>query len=147
MIKEIREQPEAFRKVLSRTRQKIRTIAQEVWKSKHPESYYLVGCGSSFYAGMISAFHYEYTLGLNAVAMPSSEFVWFAPKPTAASPLLVALSRSGRTSETLEATRKAQKIGVPTVTVMSDGNSIMALECNHNVDMGIPTDESVVMSR
>jgi glucosamine--fructose-6-phosphate aminotransferase (isomerizing) len=147
MIKEIREQPEAFREVLSVTRQKIRTIAQEAWKSKHPESYYLVGCGSSFYAAMIPAFHYEYSLGLNAVAIPSSEFVWYAPKPNAASPLLVALSRSGRTSETVEATRKAQKIGVSTVAITSDAKSTMGQECNYSIEMGIPTDESVIMTK
>jgi glucosamine--fructose-6-phosphate aminotransferase (isomerizing) len=147
MIKEIREQSEAFRKVLSATRQKIRAIAQEAWKTKRPESYYLVGCGSSFYAAMIPAFHYEYSLGLNAAAIPSSEFVWFAPRPGAASPLLVALSRSGRTSETVEATRKARKVGVPTVAVTSDAKSTMGQECDYSIDMGIPTDESVIMTK
>jgi len=147
MIKEIREQPEAFRKILTVTRQRIRTIAQVAWKSKHPETHYLIGCGSSFYAAMIPAFHYEYSLGLNAVALPSSEFVWFAPKPNSASSVLVAMSRSGRTSETVEATRKAQKTGVPTVAITSDRESTMGQECDYCVDMGIPTDKSVIMTK
>jgi glucosamine--fructose-6-phosphate aminotransferase (isomerizing) len=147
MIQEIRKQPQAFEKILTDTRQTIRTIASEAWKSKRPNTFYMVGCGSSYYAAMIPAFYSEYYLGLNTVALPSSEFVWYAPKQDADAPILVALSRSGKTSETVEATRKAKKIGIQTVGVTSDPKSTMAQECDYSLDMGIPTDESLIMTK
>ncbi len=147
MLKEIREQPTAFGKILTGTRDRIRTVAQETWKGKRPMTFYLVGCGSSYYAAMIPEFYYEYYLGLNAVALPSSEFVWYAPKPYADAPILIALSRSGKTSETVEATRKANKVGIPTVAVTSDPKSTMAQECDYSLDMGISTDQSLIMTK
>jgi glucosamine--fructose-6-phosphate aminotransferase (isomerizing) len=147
MIKEIHEQPDAFEKVLTDTRQTIRTIALEAWRSKRPNTFYLVGCGSSYYAAMIPGFYCEYYLGLNTVVLPSSEFVWYAPRPQADEPILIALSRSGKTSETVEATRKAKKAGIPTVAVTSDPRGTMAQECDYSLDMGISTDQSVIMTK
>jgi glucosamine--fructose-6-phosphate aminotransferase (isomerizing) len=147
MIKEIHEQPVAFEKILTDTRQTIRTIALEAWRTKHPDTFYLVGCGSSYYAALIPGFYFEYYLGLNAVVVPSSEFVWYAPRPQVNSPILIGLSRSGKTSETVEATRKAKRLGIPTVAVTSDAQSTMAQECDYNLNMGISTDESVIMTK
>lgn len=147
MIREIREQPEVFGKILSDTRQRIQKIAVEAWKSRRPETYYLVGCGSSYYAAMIPAFYYEYVLGLNGRALPSSEFVWFAPGPNAPSPVLIALSRSGETSETVEAARKAIKAKVPTIAVTSDPSSTMGQECDYNLDTGVPNEQSTIMTK
>ncbi len=147
MLKEIREQPSAFEKILTDTRDRIRTLALEAWKSKRPNTFYLVGCGSSYYAAMIPEFYCEYYLGLNAVALPSSEFVWYAPKRDANAPILIALSRSGKTSETIEATRKARTVGIPTVAVTSDPKSTMAQECDYSLDMGISTDQSLIMTK
>ena len=147
MIKEIHEQPSAFEKILTDTRDRIRTVALEAWKSKRPNTFYLVGCGSSYYAAMIPEFYCEYYLGLNAVVLPSSEFVWYAPKPGANAPILIALSRSGKTSETVEATRKAKKVGIPAVAITSDSKSTMAQECAYSLDMGISTDQSLIMTK
>ena len=147
MIKEIHEQPAVFKKILSDKRQRIKEIAQDVWKSKRPETFYLAGCGSSYYAAMIPAFYYEYILGLAGRAVPSSEFVWYAPGPSAPSPLLIALSRSGKTSETVEATRKAMKAKVPTIGVSSDPSSTMGQECDYSLDTGVPNEQSMIMTK
>lgn len=147
MIREIREQPGAFGKIVNETRPRIQEIAKDVWTQRHPESYYLIGCGSSYYAAMVAAFYHEYSLGLDSRALPSSELVWFAPRSNAPSPILIALSRSGRTSETVEATRKAKKIGMPTIAVTSDSQSTMAQECKYSLDTGIPNEQSTIMTK
>jgi glucosamine--fructose-6-phosphate aminotransferase (isomerizing) len=147
MIKEIHEQPAAFEKILKDHRDTIRNVALSAWKEKRTDTFYLVGCGSSYYAEMIPAFYCEYYLGLNAVALPSSEFVWYAPKPSVNAPILIALSRSGKTSESVEATRKAKKVGIPTVAVTFDQESTMAKECDYSFNLGVSTDESVIMTK
>ncbi len=147
MIREIREQPEAFKRIVEETRPQIRKIVREAWQRNRPETHYIIGCGSSYYAAMIGAFYLEYSLGLAAVALPSSEFLWFAPRSGVPSPILIALSRSGRTSETLEATRKAIKSKIPTVAVTSDPRSTMGDESDHCLDTRIPNEQSTIMTK
>lgn len=148
MINEIREQPEAFRKILSETRPRIKAIAQTAWERKHPSTFFLTGCGSSYYAAMIPAFYYDYLLGLDGRAVPSSEFVWYAPGPAAASSsILISLSRSGKTSESVEAIRKAVKAKIPTIAVTSDPTSTMSKECEFSLDTGVSNEQSTIMTK
>jgi glucosamine--fructose-6-phosphate aminotransferase (isomerizing) len=145
MIREIREQPQAFARNMEE-RGRIREVAEKVW-SKPARNYYIAGCGSSYYSAMIAAFYHEYVLGLNSRAMPSSEFVWYAPIPNLPSWMLIALSRSGRTSETVAASRKARKMKATVVAVTADSSSTMAHECDHCIDIGIGNEESTIMTK
>jgi glucosamine--fructose-6-phosphate aminotransferase (isomerizing) len=122
-------------------------MAHAVGKNHHPQTFYLTGCGSSYYAAMIPAHYFTYSLGLDGRAVPSSEFVWYAPGPEDCSPLLISLSRSGRTSESVEAIRKTVKLGVPSIAVTSDPASTMSEECDYSLDTGVATDQSVIMTK
>ena len=145
MIKEIREQPQAFARIVE-GRGRIREVAEKVW-TKSPRNYYIAGCGSSYYSAMIGAFYHEYIFGLNSRAMPSSEFVWYGPIPNLPSWMLIALSRSGRTSETVAASRKALRMKAPVVAVTADSSSTMAHESDCCVDIGIENEESTIMTK
>lgn len=148
MLSEIREQPEAFKKILSDTWPRIRQIAQKAWELKQPSTFFLTGCGSSYYAAMIPAFYYDYLLGLDARALPSSEFVWYAPGPAVvSSSILISLSRSGKTSESVEAVRKAVKAKIPTIAVTSDSASTMSKECEFSLDTGVSNEQSTIMTK
>jgi glucosamine--fructose-6-phosphate aminotransferase (isomerizing) len=59
----------------------------------------------------------------------------------------MALSRSGRTSETLEATRRAKKMQISTVAVTSDPTSPMGRESDYCLDIGIGSEQSVIMTK
>jgi len=147
MIHEIHEQPQALEKIVREIRPLIRELASKAWSRKRPETYYSVGCGSSYYASMLATFYHQYELGLDSHALPASEFVWFAPRLNVRSPILMALSRSGRTSETVAATRKAMKMKVPTIAVTSDSQSTMGQECDYCLDTGVPNEESTIMTK
>jgi len=147
MLREIREQPEALRTILNETRPKIRAMAEAIWTSHHPATFFLTGCGSSYYAAMIPAHCFSFSLGLDGRALPSSEFVWYAPGPNDCSPILVSLSRSGKTSESVAAIRKAVKLRIPSIAVTSESASTMSEECDYSLDTGVPTDESVIMTK
>ena len=147
MLREIREQPEALRKILDDTRPRIQAMARAVWNAHHPATFYLTGCGSSYYAAMIPAHIYNYSLGLDGRALPSSEFIWYAPGPNDCSPILISLSRSGKTSESVAAIKKAVKLGIPSIAVTSEPASTMSEECDYSLDTGVPTDQSVIMTK
>jgi len=147
MLKEIREQPEAFEKILDEAWPLVRRMARAVWNAHHPSTFYLTGCGSSYYAAMIPAHYYNFQLGLDGQALPASEFVWYAPAPYDSSPILVSLSRSGRTSESVEAIRKAGRMGMASIAVTSDPASTMSEECDYSLDTGVTSEESVIMTK
>lgn len=147
MLREIREQPEVLRSILDGTWPGIRAMARAAWNAHHPSTFFLTGCGSSYYAAMIPAHYYNYSLGLDGRALPSSEFVWYAPGPNDCSPILVSLSRSGRTSESVEAIRKAVRSGMPSIAVTSDSAGTMSQECDYSLDTGVPSEQSVIMTK
>jgi glucosamine--fructose-6-phosphate aminotransferase (isomerizing) len=147
MIREIHEQPKAFEKIVRETRPGIQEIVRKASSQRAPETYYVVGCGSSYYASLLAAFYHEYTFGLDSRALPASEFIWFAPRSDVRSPILFALSRSGRTSEAVEAARKAMKLKIPAIAVTSDSRSTMGQECDYCLDTGVPNEESTIMTK
>ncbi len=147
MIREIHEQPKAFEKIVQETRPRIQEIVRKASSQRPPETYYAVGCGSSYYASLIATFYHEYMLGLDSRALPASEFIWFAPRSNVRSPILFTLSRSGRTSEAVEAARKAMKLRIPTIAVTSDSQSTMGQECDYCLDTGVPNEESTIMTK
>lgn len=72
----------------------------------------LVGCGSSYHAGLAAARVFHRISGLNAQALPASE-VLYSPRPpydVRIKTLLIGLSRSGETSETVWAVEKLAKL-------------------------------------
>ena len=145
MITEVREQSQVFSDIL-RSRNRIAKIVHELAMNV-PRSYYVVGCGSSYYAAMIGAFYHEYMFGLDSRAFPSSEFVWYAPITNLPSPVVIALSRSGRTSETVEAARKAKKLKLPVIGLTSDLTSPLGQESEYSLDIGAKDEKSVIMTK
>ena len=147
MLREIREQPEALAKILDDTWPHIQVMARAASNAYHPCTFFLTGCGSSYYAAMIPAHYYSYALGLDGRALPSSEFVWYAPGPDDCSPMLISLSRSGRTSESVEAIRKAVGLRIPSIAITSDSTSTMSAECDYSLDTGVESEQSVIMTK
>jgi glucosamine--fructose-6-phosphate aminotransferase (isomerizing) len=59
----------------------------------------------------------------------------------------MALSRTGRTSETLEAARKAIELKMPTIAITSDPTSTIGKECDYCVDINTESEQSTVMTK
>ena len=79
-----------------------------------PKSGVVVGCGTSYYLAQTIAAVFNAS-GQRAVAVPGAEWVsrWESYLPQGEAVQVVALSRSGETSETLEAARLSQERGMP----------------------------------
>jgi glucosamine--fructose-6-phosphate aminotransferase (isomerizing) len=100
MLKEIYEQPQAF----------FNTI-QAVDKSSLPEfvcqssSVTVVACGSSYHAGLIFKYLLEESCGVPARVDFASEFRYFLPPVDG---LVIGITQSGETADTLTALRQAR---------------------------------------
>jgi glucosamine--fructose-6-phosphate aminotransferase (isomerizing) len=115
MLKEIFEQPEAIRRTL-KDRIKDGAISSDAFgagsrdvfsKIKHVQ---IVACGTSYNAGMVARYWIEQHVGISCSVEIASEFRYrksFVHQDS----LLVTLSQSGETADTLAALRLAKSLG------------------------------------
>lgn len=78
-----------------------------------PDSVLFIGCGSTYYLSQIAAALFQGLTGIPARAVPSSELLLF-PEQVVTRPertLLVAISRSGTTTETVQAVSHFRHLG------------------------------------
>lgn len=79
-----------------------------------------IGCGSTHYLAQSAATMISRRSGIPSTALPSSE-VWLSPEAIpAGNTLLVAISRSGTTTETLRATQRFREV---------NGGPVLAVSC------------------
>ena len=115
MLKEIFEQPEAIRRTLHDrivdgkvTDNAFGNGSLKLFKNiKHVQ---IVACGTSYNAGMVARYWIEYFVGISCSVEIASEFRYrqsFVHKDS----LLVTLSQSGETADTLAALRLAKSLG------------------------------------
>ena len=89
----------------------------------------LVACGTSYHAGLIAGNWLE-NFGIPCRVETASEYR-YRPQPLAAESLLVAISQSGETADTLSALRTAQAAGAATLAVVNVPSSSMAREADN----------------
>jgi glucosamine--fructose-6-phosphate aminotransferase (isomerizing) len=115
---EIYTQPEAWQGVLHQLNSQTADLHTFLADGNFDQVVF-TGCGSTYYLSVAAAAATQRVAGLRSVGLPASE-IWrnFNALPPARRPLLVAVSRSGETTETLRAcTRFRQLTGGPIVTL------------------------------
>jgi glucosamine--fructose-6-phosphate aminotransferase (isomerizing) len=79
------------------------------WIQKPHAQAIFTGCGSTFYLSLTAASIWQTLTGMHSYALPASElWLYLDPALIAPSSLLVAISRSGETTETLKAVERYQ---------------------------------------
>jgi glucosamine--fructose-6-phosphate aminotransferase (isomerizing) len=134
MAKEIHEQPEALRQCIagrvSRAGQihldEIAGLADALATIERIE---LVACGSAYYAALVGAAALEEWTGLPARATVGSEFR-YSPPPLNERTLVIAVTQSGETADTIAPTRHAKEQGCPIVAVTNTVGSAITREAD-----------------
>jgi glucosamine--fructose-6-phosphate aminotransferase (isomerizing) len=135
MQKEIFEQPEAIANTLEGRLAKRRVLeaafghrATEVFD--RIKSIQILACGTSFHAGLVARNWFEGLAGLPCRVEVASEFRYRHPVPQPDC-LVVAISQSGETLDTLEALRYAKKLGFgPTLAIVNAPESSLTREAD-----------------
>ena len=133
MLKEIHEQPTALRQCFSgRADAFDGTITlEEVDEIPQPDTVQFVACGTSYHAALYGAAILR-EMGIPAEAYLASEYA-LSPPPLSLGTLVVGISQSGETADTLAALRDANGRGVNTLALTNTVNSTAARECDHAV--------------
>ena len=132
MRKEIHEQPRVLRSLLARHVTARDAVAlQEVgftdddWRGFR--RMIVVSCGTAFYAGLYGRLIIEALTGLPVEAELGSEFRYRDPK-LAAGTLVVSVSQSGETADTLASIRMARRGGCRALAICNTPGSSLARE-------------------
>jgi len=108
-----------------------------------------VGCGTSYYIAQIASALFSELTEIRSKAVPASEVLIF-PEIVFdgdAEYLMVPISRSGTTTETVMATQKArEQLKIPTLAVSCNPDSAMAIESEFLLHFPFEQEESVVMT-
>ena len=134
MLKEIHEQPESLRQCIAGrlTRDghvrlpEIEALADQIRAATRVE---LVACGSAYYAALVGAAALEEWTGIPARATVGSEFR-YSPPPLDGKTLVIAVTQSGETADTIAPTRHARDLGCPIVAVTNTVGSAITREAD-----------------
>ena len=134
MLKEIHEQPAALRQSLAgRVTADGRIHAPEVDSLdaafRRATRVEVVACGTASYAGLVGAAAIQDWTGLPARVTVGSEFR-YSPPPLDANTLVVAVTQSGETADTIAPTRWAREQGCPIVAVTNTVGSAITREAD-----------------
>ena len=134
MAKEIHEQPEALRQCIAgrATRDgqiRLEEIAGLTDVLRSITRIELVACGSAYYASLVGAAALEEWTGLPARSTVGSEFR-YSPPPLDEHTLVIAVTQSGETADTIAPTRHAKEQGCPIVAVTNTVGSAITREAD-----------------
>ncbi|WP_099205720.1 glutamine--fructose-6-phosphate transaminase (isomerizing) [Scatolibacter rhodanostii] len=131
MMKEMFEQPEAIRKTISPRihdgKIVLDDIALTVEKIKDIDKIFIVACGTAYHVGVVGKYAFEKILRLPVEVDVASEFRYRDPIITDKS-LVIIISQSGETADTLAALREAKKHGAYVLSIVNVVGSTIANE-------------------
>lgn len=122
MMKEIHEQPKAIRDTINPRIKNGRVVLDDL---KLPPEYlrgirriYIVACGSAYYVGCCGKYILEKTCRIPVEPVLASEFRYSAPV-LGEDTLVIIISQSGETADTLAALRSANSHGARTLAIVN----------------------------
>ncbi|WP_246984404.1 glutamine--fructose-6-phosphate transaminase (isomerizing) [Halorientalis marina] len=131
MLKEIHEQPRALRQCLrGRVDELSGTVDLGDLGDLTPRAVQFVACGTSYHAAIYAAQLFE-EAGIPAKAYLASEYA--SKTPPIGDALVIGVTQSGETADTLSALREARRRGARTLAVTNTVGSTAARECDHTL--------------
>ena len=131
MFKEIMEQPEALRRaVFPRIRDGEVCLEDFSLTDEYIRSLrklYIVACGSSYHVGMVGKYSLERILRVPVEVALASEFRYMDPIVDEQT-LVVVISQSGETLDTMAALREARRLGAKILSIVNVVGSSIARE-------------------
>lgn len=131
MLKEIFEQPEVLRNTMrgrlltAEGNAKLAGLDTNIKELRNINRIIITACGTSYYAGMVGEYMIEDLAGVPVEVEYASEFRYRNPiiKPGT---LVLAISQSGETADTLAALREAQQKGATALAICNGVGSTIA---------------------
>ncbi|MCM1495694.1 MAG: glutamine--fructose-6-phosphate transaminase (isomerizing) [Bacteroides sp.] len=134
MLKEIYEQPKAVASTISPRIKEDKIVIEELNMSREEirqiRRIYIIGCGSAYHVGMIGKYVLEQMTRIPVEVDLASEFRYRNPilEPDS---MVIIISQSGETADSLAALRKAQELGSKVLGIVNVVGSSIAREADN----------------
>ncbi len=138
MLKEIHEQPKAVRDTMSQritSDKKAISFEELAWDAAYLNSFnkiYIVACGTAYHAGLVGKYYIEKLARVLVEVDVASEFRYRDPIVDERT-LLIVVSQSGETSDTLAALKESKRRGAKTLAITNVVGSSIAREADQVV--------------
>lgn len=152
MLKEIHEQPDVIRNVLSGklpdinkpiVLDEVKLTKDEIKNLKRIE---IIACGTSLHAAMVAKYILEAFTNIPVDVEASSEYI-YRKTVTDANTLVIGISQSGETSDTITAIRQAKSVGSHVLIITNRPDSIMAREAHSLIPVNAGIEVSVAATK
>ena len=131
MFKEIMEQPEALRRCIFPRIRENEVYFEDFGISEEEirgiQKIYIVACGSSYHVGMVGKYNLEKLTRIPVEVALASEFRYMSPIVNDKT-LVVVISQSGETLDTMAALREAKRLGGRILSIVNVVGSSIARE-------------------
>lgn len=136
MLKEIFEQPKALRDTISPRIRDGKVVLEGIDLSaaylKGLRKIYLVACGSAYYVSTLAKYTIEKACRIPTEAVMASEFRYSDPVIDESN-LVIIISQSGETADTLAALREAKRLGAKTLAIVNVVGSAIAKTADQTI--------------
>ena len=152
MLKEIHEQPNVIRNVLSgklfNIDEKIKLSEVKIDKEtlKDLKRIEIVACGTSLHAAMVGKYIIEDFCGISVDVEASSEYI-YRKTVTDENTLVVGVSQSGETADTITAIKQAKSKGAHILIITNRPDSAMAREADSLIPINAGIEVSVAATK
>lgn len=131
MLKEIHEEPDVVKKTIDSLMQiNLLDLLNTMPNLKRYDNIHIVACGSAMYAGMIAKSLIETKARIHVDCVCASEYRYADPIFTA-NTLVILISQSGETADTIAAMQLAKAHQVTTLAIVNVVGSTIAREADH----------------
>ena len=136
MLKEIFEQPKALRDTISPRIREGKVVLDSIHLTadylKGLRKIYLVACGSAYYVSLLAKYTIERVCRIPTEAVMASEFRYSHPVVDEKD-LVIIISQSGETADTLAALREAKRLGSGTLAIVNVVGSAIAKAADQTI--------------
>ena len=122
--REIRDVPRTLKEFLEKGRPEFETLVRRTRWGEGP--LFLIGSGTSYFAALTGALAFEGLLGWPVIARRAEDFVAYSAPLIRPRSVVLAISTTGDTSETLEAAREARSRGAALLAMTAVAASPLA---------------------
>jgi glucosamine--fructose-6-phosphate aminotransferase (isomerizing) len=155
MLKEIMEGPEVIKNttrgriIVEEGLAKLGGLELVAEQLRTKKRVIIVGCGTAYYAGLVGEYMIEEFAGIPVEVEVGSEFRYRRPIIDADT-VLLAISQSGETADTLEAIREAKRKGALTIGIVNTVGSTIARETDAGIynhagpEMGVASTKAFI---
>ena len=136
MMKEIHESPAVVKKSLTAVTDdgepffENMPFTEEDFKAL--SRVYIVGCGSAYHVGLIGKYNFEKIAKIPAFAEYAGEFR-YADSVLDENCLVIIISQSGETADSLAALKQAKELGAKTISIVNVPESTIAKMSDYNI--------------